>query len=384
MFKKIWIALTGITFLTLLIFTPLAFCADSKTQSPGAVTPAMPSGTVTQASPIFKWEADELATWYRLFIWDNNQTKIFAKWYESDDICEEDNCTVAYESQFSDGSYEWFIRSWNDSGSTWGSGLSFSVQGVGSSSNDPPSKITLISPSGTIETSTVTFTWDEDDVATWYKLYVKNTSTNEKFVQWYEIENNYSGYPDVTCSGGKCSVTISSQLEDGPHEWYVLGWNQNGNGTWSNGINCTVDSDDSPGECFTSGTDTFEATSSADIFYFCDATPSLNSTDTIYYFTAGSDIIDLSYTKTGTIIDWNSSSDGGAFTDSSQFKGNVTTFEDAEATLNGKQVLAVYQQDEEYLWVDADMDGTLDSNDYKIYLPGVISISTTDLGFIEK
>lgn len=110
--------------------------------------------------------------------------------------------------------------------------------------NVVPAKIILTSHTETLEGTTHTFKWDENVCATWYKLYFKNTSTNNKFVQWYEIEDNNSTYPDASCSGGQCSVTLDKILGSGNYEWYMRGYNDIGNGDWSDGLNFTVQADE--------------------------------------------------------------------------------------------------------------------------------------------
>jgi hypothetical protein len=42
----------------------------------------------------------------------------------------------------------------------------------------------------------------------------------------------------------------------------------------------------------------------------------------------------------------------------------------------------VFQQDEQILWLDADKNGTLDNNDFRVKLDGVTSLTAADLGFV--
>nr|MDA3832635.1 hypothetical protein [Spirochaetales bacterium] len=42
--------------------------------------------------------------------------------------------------------------------------------------------------------------------------------------------------------GGDCSVTVNETFPDGSHDWYVRGWNDTGNGDWSDGMSFTVKS----------------------------------------------------------------------------------------------------------------------------------------------
>ncbi|MDA3821895.1 MAG: hypothetical protein PF450_04685, partial [Bacteroidales bacterium] len=110
----------------------------------------------------------------------------------------------------------------------------------------PPSIVTLTYPSGTIADIKLTFTWNEEPNVTWYKIYLMNTSTGYKFLQWYEIEDNSSNYPETNCFGGECSITLDSTLESGNYEWFIRGWNDRGNGDWSDGMSFTLQGNDNP------------------------------------------------------------------------------------------------------------------------------------------
>ena len=106
--------------------------------------------------------------------------------------------------------------------------------------DDVPGNVSLTSPFGTTEETTPNFIWQEDLCATWYKVYIINLSTGYKSVQWYEIEDGYSNYPEVNCSDGECSVALVSELENGNYDWWVRSWNDFGNGEWSEGMSFTI------------------------------------------------------------------------------------------------------------------------------------------------
>lgn len=76
----------------------------------------------------------------------------------------------------------------------------------------PVIKVNLISPGGTLQTSTPTFVWHEDIYATWYKLNVTDSSNTMIYSQWHEF--------DTICSGGTWSVPIDTQLSDGGYQLY--------------------------------------------------------------------------------------------------------------------------------------------------------------------
>ena len=107
--------------------------------------------------------------------------------------------------------------------------MSFTVSTGGG--GGPPGKATLVSPSGTINDSTPTYTWNAVSGSTWYYLWV-NESGTPVIKKWYRASS--------VCSGSTCSVTPSTTLSDGDHAWWIRTWNDSGNGPWSSKISFTV------------------------------------------------------------------------------------------------------------------------------------------------
>jgi alpha-L-fucosidase len=93
---------------------------------------------------------------------------------------------------------------------------------------------TLVSPSGTISTSTPAYTWNADALSTWYLLYV-NDSFGHKINTWYSAVQ-------AGCSGGTCTCTVAPgiPLASGSGKWWLLTWNSYGYGPWSDGMSFTV------------------------------------------------------------------------------------------------------------------------------------------------
>ncbi|MCP4021589.1 MAG: hypothetical protein GY729_07090 [Desulfobacteraceae bacterium] len=205
--------------------------------SPTSTTLLTPLGTIDDAMVQFTWNMESTATWYRLYVWDNSQQKQFAQWYESSQVCSGTTCTVTLNFALSNDDYQWFIKTWNDDGSTWSSAQSFTV----SSSQTKPQAITLVSPSGTSENASQTFVWNQDISATWYQLFVWDNNQNKVVSTWYEIEDNYSQYDEAACADNSCSVTVSSGFFSGSHEWFVRAYNDYGTGAWSNGMAFTLE-----------------------------------------------------------------------------------------------------------------------------------------------
>jgi len=97
-------------------------------------------------------------------------------------------------------------------------------------------KVTLVSPSGTITSTTPVYTWNADANSTWYYLWVDD-STGNKIKRWYTAAQ-------TGCSGGTgtCSATPDVAVASGSAKWWIQTWNPNGYGPWSNGAGFTVNS----------------------------------------------------------------------------------------------------------------------------------------------
>jgi hypothetical protein len=99
-----------------------------------------------------------------------------------------------------------------------------------------PGAATLVSPSGTITTTTPTYTWNAVSSATYYYLYVSDsTNANGKIQTWYTAQQ-------CSCASGTgtCSVTPSVAIASGAAQWWIQTWNTDGYGPWSSGLPFTV------------------------------------------------------------------------------------------------------------------------------------------------
>lgn len=194
---------------------------------PAKVTLTFPSGTTEVTTPTFTWSEDPYSTWYKLFIWDSSEKTVHTQWYDASNICSGGSCSVTLESDLPSDDYQWWVKSWNDYGSVWCDGMSFTVQ----RDETPPSKVAHTSPLGTVQDSTPTFIWNADSASTWYKFWVGTPNGDKIFAQWYDASE--------ICSGGNCSVTLESELTGGDYEWYVKSWNNYGK-IWSDGMSFSI------------------------------------------------------------------------------------------------------------------------------------------------
>jgi hypothetical protein len=96
-----------------------------------------------------------------------------------------------------------------------------------------PRPVTLLSPSGTIYTSTPTYKWVASSLATSYGLLVDDSTGRGKIYKYYTDS-------EAGCNSGTCSVTPSTSLADGNATWWVIACGQAGCLYWSNAMGFVV------------------------------------------------------------------------------------------------------------------------------------------------
>ncbi|MEZ0314817.1 MAG: hypothetical protein ACAI38_23855 [Myxococcota bacterium] len=98
----------------------------------------------------------------------------------------------------------------------------------------PPAPV-LIAPSGSGASPRPTFQWEAASGASFYELFVIESSTGNIF--WQE------GYPgDTHCVAGTCSLTPDLALSMGSATWWVRAANDVGHGRWSAAMTFSVES----------------------------------------------------------------------------------------------------------------------------------------------
>ena len=101
---------------------------------------------------------------------------------------------------------------------------------------DFPAAATLVSPTGTIATTTPTYTWNAVSNATHYLLFVGDSGNPARINTWYT-----AGQAGCAAGTGTCSVTPATALATGPATWWIETWNPAGAGPWSAGRSVTVE-----------------------------------------------------------------------------------------------------------------------------------------------
>jgi hypothetical protein len=191
-----------------------------------------PSGTIATTTPTYTWNAVSNSTWYYLWVDDSTGNKI-NQWYTAAQAgCGggTGTCSIAPATALAAGSAKWWVQTYSaNSYGPWSDAMAFTV-----SPPDLVGKATLISPSGTIATTTPTYTWNAVSNSTWYYLWVDD-STGNKINQWYTAAQ-------AGCGGGTgtCQVTPSISLAQGSCSWWIRTYGNGGNGPWSNQMDFTV------------------------------------------------------------------------------------------------------------------------------------------------
>ena len=156
-----------------------------------------------------------------------------------------------------------------------------------------------------------------------------------------------------------------------------------GMNTKATGATITLGAGDDRYEVATSnGADTITLGAGADTIVYTAVAQSDDDMDTITDFTQGEDVINLN-----TLAHTGAAAVTGIVT-SVQFAGTRDSFALAQGALTGAGAAsttasktAVFQADENILWVDIDQNGTLDNNDFRVKLDGITALTAADLGF---
>jgi hypothetical protein len=197
---------------------------------PEAATLVFPSGDITDTTPTYTWNAVPYSSWYHLWVNDSTGNKI-NQWYtrgEAGCASGTGNCTVTPPTEVR-GAGQWWVQTYSSVGlGPWSAGLSFTAP-----TPLAPSAAIQISPTGVISDATPTYTWNAVSNATWYCLYV-NDSTGNKINQWYT-----SAQANCPLGTGNCTATPTTEVR-GAGQWWVRTYNSAGLGPWSSGMSFTA------------------------------------------------------------------------------------------------------------------------------------------------
>ncbi len=191
--------------------------------SPEAATLISPTGTTAETTPAYIWNAVSGATWYYLWVNDVTGTPV-KQWFTASAAgCASGSGTCSITPAISiSGNAFWWVQTWNNSGyGPWSAYKTFDTN-----NGSEPSQVLLIAPTGTGAGGNPTYSWQQVTGATWYYLWVNDTS-GTPVKEWFRV-----GGGTLNCSAGICSASPSSSIS-GNATWWVRGWNTYGSGLWS-------------------------------------------------------------------------------------------------------------------------------------------------------
>ena len=167
------------------------------TPPPAAATLVSPSGSMSGTTPTFTWNAVSNASSYYVWINDGSAAPRFTQWFTAAEAgCAggTGTCAISTGLSLANGPGRWFVKTSNAGGDgPWSTAMDFMIGAL-----DAP---TLISPPP-ISTNNPTYTWDSVPGATFYYLWINDSSAAPKFTGWFDAS-------DAGCASGTgtCSVT---------------------------------------------------------------------------------------------------------------------------------------------------------------------------------
>jgi hypothetical protein len=100
---------------------------------PVAATLVAPSGSITNTTPAYTWDAvldspqGDAATWYYLWV-DGPSGNVIQQWYQASAVCIGATCSITPATTLNSGAHVWWVQTWNPTGyGPWSSGMNFTV-----------------------------------------------------------------------------------------------------------------------------------------------------------------------------------------------------------------------------------------------------------------
>ncbi|HFC91984.1 MAG TPA: hypothetical protein ENJ51_04150, partial [Leucothrix mucor] len=196
-------------------------------------TPSLisPSGTINDTTPTFTWTKVSGATHYNLYVKDSTGAVKHSAWHTLSALsCSASVCSYTPSATLASGVAKFWVLAWkNNVYSSWAGPKSFTV-----SSSTGIGVATLYSPSGTTTDTTPTFTWSKVAGATWYRLWVQDSTNAVRHSSWH------SSTATNCTSGSTCSYTPTAVLPAGNSAFWIQAYGSGTYGSWSVGKSFTV------------------------------------------------------------------------------------------------------------------------------------------------
>lgn len=193
---------------------------------PGKITPLTPTG-VNTGQPTFQWLPAAGATWYQLWVGTFvDLEQYYLDWHDAALIaCATGVCSLKPDILLPNGDYVWYAQAWGPGGlGEWAEGGAFAV-----SAGLPP-RPSPLTPTGVVNDSHPTFTWQHIPDVLWYEIEVGTSfdQTNDAHYGWYHADT-------LLCSmDGVCRLTIPDlDFPNGSYVWRVRAYTPAGLGEWS-------------------------------------------------------------------------------------------------------------------------------------------------------
>ena len=192
-------------------------------QPPGRAVLVGPAGIVSTVRPTLAWEHVADASWYRVWIEDASGVAD-ARWYPLSAVgCAAAGtpCEVTVDFDLRPGAVSWWVQTWNGEGyGPWSEPGVFSI--------GPPEPPSLWAPWNGIDTVLPAYTWYAASGATWYRLWVDDSS-GHRFDRWY----THAEVGSCIVAVRLCFVTPFVPLQPGAATFWVQAWNPLGMSAWS-------------------------------------------------------------------------------------------------------------------------------------------------------
>ncbi|NDJ86716.1 MAG: hypothetical protein GYB66_12585 [Chloroflexi bacterium] len=189
-------------------------------------TPPSPIGEVINLdTATFEWQPISNAVRYRFYL-SGAEGVVLDQTYtidapESPVSCTESTCSLATDLALASGTYNWWVQSWNPAGGVWSEPRPFTYAAP-----------MLIAPTGLLVDTSGAFDeyrlqWTDLGTATWYQVWLGQTTPTSKVIiqDWHTT--------DSVCSEGVCELQPGIDLTNGTYDFWVRGYNPDGNGPWN-------------------------------------------------------------------------------------------------------------------------------------------------------
>jgi len=197
------------------------------------ITSPVPGSTLTSTQVTFTWTSGTGVSQYWLYV---GITSGGNEIYNQDEAGSQ---SATVRGIPNDGSTV-YVRLWSKIASQW-LYLDYTYKACSGCGPFLPGKAILVSPSSANVPTTPTYVWNAVPAATWYQLWVNDSSATPKIQTWYTAEQ-----AGCAIGTGFCSVTPTISLALGAARWWIQTWNSVGYGPWSDGMSFTVASCTAP------------------------------------------------------------------------------------------------------------------------------------------